>query len=65
MPTSRKKKDVFTVTYGMARKWSSREEAIAFFREAVEECDGCERERYMFVLIDLLDGKVVCTDHEE
>lgn len=42
-----------------------RKEAIRFYKEAVACCEGSERDRYMNVLMDLLDGKDYCTDEED
>ena len=43
------------ICYGEVVKWKSRKDAIDFFFEARESCDGHERERYERVLVDLLD----------
>ncbi len=43
------------ICYGEVKKWKSRKDAIDFFFEARESCDGHERERYERVLVDLLD----------
>lgn len=51
--------------YGSEKTYNSRKEAIKEFREAAEWSDGCERERYMNILLDLYDGKKYCTDEEE
>ena len=53
---------VVTVCYNQATVWKSRKAAAAFYREGVMACDGCERERYMNVLLDILDGNAVCDD---
>lgn len=55
---------VTTITYGQARKWNKREDAIAFFSDGVMYCDGCERERYAIVLCKLINGLKVCSDEE-
>lgn len=48
--------------YNTAEVWQDRTMAAAFYAEGVRECDGCEAERYMNVLMDLLEGKAVCHD---
>lgn len=40
----------------------TRTAAIAKFREGVGCCEGSERDRYMNILLDLMDGKRICKD---
>lgn len=47
--------------YGKEEKME-RDDAIAFYSEGVECCDGSERDRYMDILMDLLSGKKYCSD---
>ncbi len=58
---------VTTVCYNQKQEWTSRKEAIEFFRQGVVECDtgSSECSRYMKILTDLLMGKSVCTDEED
>ena len=57
--------DIVTVrTYRKDEKME-RSKAIAFFKDAVENCEGSERDRYVEVLMDLLEGKTFCSDKEE
>lgn len=58
---------VVTVCYGEKQEWTSRKEAIEFFRQGVIECDtgSSECSRYMKILADLLMGKSLCTDEED
>lgn len=51
-----------TVCYNVEREWASREEAIEFFKEGIICSEGSERDRYLNVLMNLLDGKDVATD---
>ncbi len=51
--------------YGKEKTYHSRKEAIKEFREAADWSEGCERERYMNILLDLYDGKTYCTDGED
>ena len=55
---------VTTVCYGQKQEWTSRKEAIEFFRQGVIECDteSSECSRYMKIFADLLMGKSFCTD---
>lgn len=54
----RDKKDaVYTTCYGERKKWPSKDEAIAFFREAAAHSDGCERERYTNIVMKLYSGE--------
>ena len=50
------------VCYNQATVWGDRKEAAAFYAAGVRECDGAEAQRYMNVLMDLVDGKAVCHD---
>ena len=60
-----KKEDLVQITcYNETRVWK-RKEAIEFYKDCVDWSDGCERERYQNILIDLLLGKKIATDTEE
>ena len=48
--------------YNRATVWQDRSLAAEFYREAVLMCDGCEKERYMNVLMDIMDGNCICHD---
>lgn len=55
----------FTITcYGKTTtyKESERKAQIKEFREAADWSDGSERERYLNILLDLMDGLKVCRD---
>ena len=41
----------------------TREEALDKYRECVEYSDGCERERYVNIFFQLLDGCSICRDY--
>ena len=51
------------ICYGDTKVWDSRTEAIAFYLEAMEMCEGSERERYTNLLLQLMDGKRECEDN--
>ena len=48
--------------YGKTETWDDRKKAIDFYNEAVAWSDGCERERYMNILLGLYRGDMVCSD---
>lgn len=50
------------VCYNQAEVWQDRTMAAAFYAQGVRECDGCEADRYMNVVMDILDGRAVCHD---
>ena len=51
-----------TICYNQAIVWQSRELAASFFLECMCESEGCERERYTSVLLDLMAGKEIAYD---
>lgn len=51
-----------TFCYNQAEVWANRSDAFEFFREAAWASEGCERERYMNILLDLMGGKHLCFD---
>jgi len=53
---------VFTTCYGQRRRWKNAAEAIAYFKEGAEACDGSERERYTTIMMKLMDGEVDVDD---
>ena len=59
-----KQEKIIVKCYGKEQEYKSRKAAIQEFREAAEWSDGCEKERYMNILLDLYDGKTYCTDGE-
>ncbi len=55
-------KGVVEVTcYGKTRTMG-RESAITFFRNAMANSEGSEHERYSTIYLQLMDGKVICSD---
>lgn len=56
---------VTTITYGQKTVWESRDDAIAFFIDAMRCCEGSERDRYTNVYLDLIDGQDVCRDEQQ
>ena len=59
------KRKVTTVCYGEKRVWNDREEAKAFFLEAMMNSDGSEHDRYSSIYIQLMNGLSYCTDEDE
>ena len=55
-------KELITVRCYYKEEKITRADAIKKYREGYECSDGSEKERYMEVLIDLLDGKDYCDD---
>ena len=53
---------VTVICYGQREHWGSREDAIKFYLKGMVVCDGCERDRYTNVYLDLISGKYVCSD---
>ena len=58
-------KNIICLCYGEEQEFTTRKEAINFYKECAEWSEGCERERYINILLDLYDGKRYCTDKEE
>ena len=56
---------VTTVCYGKKQEWDDREEAQAYFLEAMMSSDGAERDRYSGIYIQLIHGLSCCTDEED
>lgn len=60
-----KRLDYVKVTcYGKEKVYDDRQEAIDFFMMGVASSEGSERNRYTEILIDLLSGKIDCSDKE-
>ena len=53
---------VKTICYGREEVWNSRKEAINYFLEAIVGTDGSERDRYTDIYLQLMSGKMVCSD---
>ncbi len=53
---------VIVICYGQKEVWASRDEAIRFYRDGMEMCEGAEQRRYINIYIRLLEGCAVCTD---
>lgn len=57
-----KLKTVKTICYNEEEVWDSREDAMAYFLEAMCGSDGSERERYTNVYTKLAMGEDICSD---
>ena len=55
---------VTTVCYGKKQEWDDREEAQAYFLEAMMNSDGAEHDRYSGIYIQLQNGLDYCTDED-
>ena len=53
---------VYTTCYGKRDKWPSAKKAIEYFRTAADCSDGCERERYLNIMMKLTDGETDVDD---
>ena len=53
---------VETTCYGHKDKWESKEKAIGYFSECAMCSEGSERERYMNIILQLLNGQIKCSD---
>ena len=56
---------VTTVCYGKKKEWDDREEAQAYFLEAMMNSDGAEHDRYSGIYIQLQNGLDYCTDEDD
>lgn len=59
------RRKVITRCYGKTEVWDSREEASAYFLEAMMGSDGSEHDRYSCIYIQLQNGLDFCTDEDE
>lgn len=61
-----RKLDAVTITcYGETKVWDDRMEALRFFKQGAQECDGAESRRYANIVFQLMDGLSVCSDKED
>ena len=60
----RKKREpnIIVISYNQIEYWHDRKTAMEFYRECMDGCEGCEKERYTNVFLDLLDGLNICHD---
>ena len=57
-----KKKDMVTITCYGKKETKERNEAMRFYKDCAENSEGHERNRYFNILMDLMDGKNLCSD---
>ena len=50
------------VCYNHLEFWHSRKMAMDFYRKAIRNSEGSERDRYLNILWDLEDGEMLCVD---
>lgn len=48
--------------YGKTEEWTSREDAQAFYIRCLQNSEGAERDRYLAIYLQLIDGEYVCSD---
>lgn len=58
------RRNLITVCNGEKRRWNNRQEAQAFFLEAMMSSDGEEHDRNECIYIQLLNGLSYCTDED-
>ena len=56
---------ITTICYGKKDIWQSREEAVAFFLQAMAGSEGSEHERYSNIYLQLCLGMTECSDEIE
>ena len=56
---------VTTKCYGEVKVWDDREDAQAYFLEAMMNSDGAERDRYTGIFIQIQNGLDYCTDEDD
>ena len=56
---------ITTICYGKKDVWQSREEALAFFLQAMASSEGSEHERYSNIYVQLCLGMTECCDEVE
>lgn len=56
---------ITTICYGKKDTWQSREEALAFFLQAMVGSEGSEQERYSNIYLQLCLGMTQCSDEIE
>lgn len=56
---------ITTICYGKTDTWQSREEALAFFLQAMAGSEGSEHDRYANIYVQLCLGMTECSDEIE
>ena len=56
---------VTTKCYGEVKEWNDREEAQAYFLEAMMSSNGAERDRYTGIFIQIQNWLDYCTDEDD
>lgn len=56
------KEDITTICYGHYDKWDDRVKAVKYFYDCANSSEGAERERYVKIMMELMDGKSFATD---
>ena len=59
-----KRKDMVNVTCYGRKETLTRHQALQKYRDCAVHSEGHERNRYFNVLMDLMDGKTECSDHD-
>ena len=53
---------ITTNCYGKSREWANRESAMQFFMECIASSEGSERNRYVNIYLQLIQGCNECYD---
>ena len=61
---TKQKEIIKVICYGQEEIYTDRKKAMKFYRECADNSEGAERERYVNILFDLMDGKTLCTDSD-
>ncbi len=56
---------IWITCYGQKEGWTSRQKALAFYRECIEASEGSERDRYVRIYLQLEEGNTECSDEDE
>lgn len=58
----KRKEAIKIICYGQEEIYTDRKKAMQFYMNCADNSEGSERERYINILFDLMDGKSLCTD---
>lgn len=59
---TKRKEAIKIICYGQEEIYTDRMKAMQFYMNCADNSEGAERERYLNILLDLMDGKSLCTD---
>lgn len=53
---------ITVVCYNSVEYWKSKKRALAFYLQGMRCCEGCEKNRYSNIVLDIQDGCNICCD---